>query len=66
MADKKGLRIKELEAIIKQLIAIDFRVPSEMDGDAGCFYCGAYLEGGEDHDNECPYIKAKEALNKTK
>ena len=55
--------IKKLIGIIERLIDISFSVPSEIDGDASCFYCAAYLQGGESHEEDCPYIEAKRILD---
>lgn len=52
-------RIQELEYVIRRLLDVDFSIPSELDGDRACFYCQAYLEGGEDHEDDCPYMQAK-------
>lgn len=55
-------RIQELESAIRRLLDVDFSVPSELDGDASCFYCSAYLQGGEDHEDDCPYMQAKKLI----
>jgi hypothetical protein len=55
-------RIKKLEDVLRKIVQVDFAVPSEMDGDRSCFYCNAYLEGGEPHADDCPYTEAKRLL----
>lgn len=63
--DIEAERIKKLEAVLRRLLDIGFRVNSELDGDASCFYCNAYLEGGEEHEDDCPYFEAKHLLGGT-
>ena len=62
MMNMETERIKELETVLRRLLGIGFRVHSEIDGDASCFYCNAYLEGGEEHEDDCPYFEAKHLL----
>lgn len=60
---KQTERIEKLEAVLRRLLNVDFRVPPEMDGAASCFYCDADLECGADHADDCPHIEAKRLLN---
>lgn len=56
-------RIEQFRYIIGRVIGVDFRVPGEVDGDRSCFYCMAYLEGGDSHESDCPYIEAKKLFD---
>ena len=54
----------QLEVLLTEMVGIDCGVPSEIDGDISCFYCNAYLQGGESHDDKCLYMAAKRLLAK--
>lgn len=64
MRVKQEQRIADLETVISGLLAAGCEVASETDGDISCFFCGAYFQGGDDHDDDCPYVKAKRLLGR--
>jgi hypothetical protein len=52
-------RIEKLKSLIKRLVEVHCEVPSEVDGDITCFWCGAFLSYNENHEPNCPYMEAK-------
>lgn len=57
MDDRAATHLRDL---LKRMVSAGCEEASEIDGDISCRYCYAYLSGGEAHEDDCPFIEAKE------
>lgn len=51
-----------MEELIRDLLKSGCEVASEIDGDISCFYCGAWLQIGDPHREDCAFVSACKAI----
>ena len=66
IAESEAKRLNDLEngllKLLRTIANLDCRIASEIDGSISCWYCNAYLENGNTHDNDCLYLELKKLL----